>query len=99
MLSFTEKLDFHRKCVKSVCILVAFDQNDRSLNVAIRDLPESVNGNLNSKVNALIKIGLNFRVVSVSQTERKESSVQSRPSVVIATFLCTDDKRKVMSEK
>ena len=78
---------------------VRFDQNDRSLNVAIRDLPESANENLNSKVNALIKNGLNIRDVSVSNTERKESRVQSRPGVVIATFKSADDKRKVMSEK
>ena len=47
------------------------DQNDRSLNVTIRDSPESANKNLNSKGNALIKNGLNIRDVSVSHTECK----------------------------
>ena len=56
------------------------DQNDRSLNVAIRDLPESANENLNSKVNALIKNGLNIRDVPVShsETQRVQGAVKAR---------------------
>ena len=77
---------------------VQLDKN-RSLNVAIRDLPESVNENLNNKVNSLIREGLDIRDVSVSSTERKLSRVQSKPGVVIATFKSAEDKRKVMSEK
>ena len=77
---------------------VQLDKN-RSLNVAIRDLPESVNENLNNKINSLIREGLDIRDVSVSSTERKLSRVQSKPGVVIATFKSAEDKRKIMSKK
>ena len=70
-----------------------------SLNAAIMDLPESANENLSIKVNTLIKNGLNIRAMSVSNNERKESRVQSRPGFVTAMFKSADDKRKVMPEK
>ena len=77
---------------------VHLDKN-RSLNVAIRDLPESVNENLNNKVNSLLREGLDIRDVSVSSTERKLSRVQSKPGLVIATFKSAEDKRNFLSEE
>ena len=59
---------------------------NRSVNVAIRDLPKSANENLSSKVNSLIKEGLDINDVSVARTERKVSRVQSKPGVVTAKF-------------
>ena len=73
--------------------------NDRSLNVVIRGLPESSNENINSKVNTMIKDGLQIRNVSVKSAERKVSKSPSKPGVVIATFKNGDDKRKVMTDK
>lgn len=72
---------------------------DRSLNIAIRGLPESDNENLSNKVNSVIKDGLSVRNVAVKTVVRKQSKIQSKPGVIIASFKSVEDKRKVMVEK
>ena len=75
------------------------EHTDISLNVAIRNLRESVNENLNGKVDTLIKDALKVRDVKVLSTERKGSENKDNPGVVIAKFRSSEDKKKVMSAK
>ncbi|KAH3707564.1 hypothetical protein DPMN_066974 [Dreissena polymorpha] len=72
---------------------------DRTLNVVIRNLPETASGSTSSKVNAMLKDGLKLSNITVSRAERKKSRTESRPGVVIATFKCKEDKQTVMNAK
>lgn len=72
---------------------------DITKNIVIRGLLELHNENTVSRVNELIAEGLRLRDVKCAKAERKQSSVQSKPGVIIAQFPTTDDKRKVMSRK
>ncbi|MEW8341803.1 MAG: hypothetical protein AB2708_18305, partial [Candidatus Thiodiazotropha taylori] len=72
---------------------------DISLNVAIRGLDETVGENVGSRVNTLIKDGLNVRNVIVERAERKLSENSSKPGVVIVSFKDREDKELVMSAK
>jgi len=74
-------------------------QPDRSLNVVIRGLPSTNNERVIEKVNVLIKDGLRVNDVSCVSAERKQAYNDSKPGVVIASFTCHDDKRKVLSSK
>lgn len=77
-------------------------QNGRhniDLNIVIRELPMTQNENVLSKVEGLLKDGLKLRDVSVVAAERKESHLQSKPGVVIATMRNEADKKKVMESK
>ena len=73
--------------------------NDISLNVAIRNLPESANENLDEKVNSLFSNGLKINSVSVASTERKVSHNNGKSGVVIAKLKTAADKSKVMTSK
>ena len=73
--------------------------SDRSLNVVIRGLPETDNENLNNKVNAVLRDGLQIRNVQIKSVERKPSNSSSKPGVVITSFKSKKDKRKVMTAK
>ena len=73
--------------------------SDRSLNVVIRGLPETDNENLNNKVNAVLRDGLQIRNVQIKSVERKTSNSSSKPGVVITSFKNKEDKRKVMTAK
>ena len=68
--------------------------SNRSLNIAIRDLPESDGENINNKVNAVIKDGLHMRNVSVKSAVRKASINQTKPDVVIASFKTSRGQNK-----
>ena len=57
--------------LSSLATPVTNNVSDISLNVAIRNLPESVNENLDDKVNSLVSNGLKINSVLVSSTERK----------------------------
>ncbi|KAH3746801.1 hypothetical protein DPMN_181217 [Dreissena polymorpha] len=72
---------------------------DRTLNVVIRNLPETASESTSSKVNAMLKDGLKLSNITVSKAERKKSRTESRPGVVIATFKCKEDKQTVMNAK
>lgn len=72
---------------------------DLSLNVVIRNLPETINENVMTKVDAMIKDGLKIRDVTVASAVRKVSRAEHRAGVVIAKFQTSDDKKKVMTSK
>ena len=57
--------------LSSLAAPVTNNTPDISLNVVIRNLPESANENLNEKVNSLITHGLKINSVSVASTDRK----------------------------
>ena len=85
--------------LSSIATPVTNNTPDISLNVVIRNLPESTNENVNEKVNLLIANGLKINSVSVASTERKQSNINGRAGVVIAKFKTSADKSKVMSSK
>ena len=70
-----------------------------SLNVVIRNLPESLNENLDEKINVLIKDSLSVKNISVACSDRKTSKRPTVPGVVIAKFKSTEDKSKIMAAK
>ena len=73
----SEELDGLNDKLSNMCVPETASHTDRSLNVAIRGLPESDNENLNSKVNSVLKDGLQIRNVSVKSTVRKVSKSPS----------------------
>ena len=74
-------------------------ERDISLNIVIRNLPESHNENIKNKVNSLLRDGLRLSDVSVDETERKQSHTDTIPGVVIARMKSKQDKTRVMKEK
>lgn len=75
-------------------------QYDRTLNVAIRKLPQSVNEDTAEKVNRLIKDQLHVHDVEVASAYRVESgSDRNKPEVVIAKFHSVPDRQKVLKAK
>ena len=85
--------------LSGIQITQSCDHTDISLNVAIRNLRETVNENLNGKVDTLIKDALKVRDVKVIATERKGTENRNNPGVVIARFRSSEDKKKVMLAK
>ena len=67
--------------------------HDRSLNIAIRGLPETPNENLNEKVNSIIKAGPKIRNVYVKKIKRKEKSLE--PLANLAWSLLLSDQQKI----
>lgn len=74
-------------------------QKDLSLNIVIRNLPESHNENAKSKVNAIFRDGLKLSDISVEDAERKQSHSESKPGVIVARMNSKQDKQRVMKEK
>ena len=74
-------------------------ERDISLNIVIRNLPESHNENIKNKVNSLLRDGLRLSDVSVDEAERKQSHTDTIPGVVIARMKSKQDKTRVMKEK
>lgn len=70
-----------------------------SLNIAIRNLPESENENTLNKVNALIKDGLHLRHIMCKSAIRKQARSDSQHGVVIATCESLDIKKEIMKNK
>jgi hypothetical protein len=73
--------------------------DDITLNVIIRDLPETTGENTLNKVNTLIKDGLKLRDVKCISANRKKSSNEGKPGVIVARFNSHDDKRQIMLHK
>ncbi|KAH3849397.1 hypothetical protein DPMN_091796 [Dreissena polymorpha] len=69
---------------------------DRSMNIVIRNLPESASESTQSKVNALLKDGLKVSHVTVGKVERKQSYNESKPGVIIVTLNSKEDKQAIM---
>ncbi|KAH3858619.1 hypothetical protein DPMN_101247 [Dreissena polymorpha] len=69
--------------------------HDISLNVFIRELPESASENIMNKVND----GLKVSGVECARAERKESRDSGKPGLVVVGFRSHNDKRKVMEKK
>ena len=72
---------------------------DISLNVIVRNLPESPNENVANKVNALIRDGLKIKDVSVVSAERKTSRKENEHGLIVAKCSSADDKKKIMTNK
>lgn len=72
---------------------------DISKNIVIRGLRNERNENVVTWVNTYITEGLKIRDVKCDKAERKQSSVQPKPSVIVAQMASTDVKRKVMATK
>ena len=72
---------------------------DISCNLVIRNLPESINENVVSKVSALMREGLKLKNISFSKVERKASRNENKRGLVIVTYKSKDDLNEVMSTK
>jgi hypothetical protein len=72
---------------------------DISLNFVIKNLPESKNENIVSKVNDLVKDGCLVRDVKILRAERKQTGRDSDAGLVIATCQCKEDKQAIMKQK
>lgn len=73
--------------------------DELKLNIVVRKLPETMNENLDNKVNSLIKDGLKLRDIEVRSTERKQSHSANIPGVVVAKLRNIEDKKKIMTAK
>ena len=78
---------------------VESDPSNTRLNIVIRDLPYSVQENVEVKVNNLIRDGLKVRDVKVESATRKDSYGDSKPGVIIAKLKNENDKKTIMKEK
>ena len=72
---------------------------DISLNIVIRNLPQTHGENVLNKVNGLVKDGLKIKDVSVMTAERKANRSDYEHGIVIAKCASANDKRKIMSNK
>ncbi|CAG2246642.1 unnamed protein product [Mytilus edulis] len=91
--SVEDKLNDISKSVKHT------GERDISYNLVIRNLPESANENLNSKISALMREGLKIQTISFSNVERKRSRNEHKSGVVIITCKSKDDLNQIMSSK
>ncbi|CAC5379160.1 unnamed protein product [Mytilus coruscus] len=67
-------------------------REDHQNNVIIRNLTESKNENLLNKLDGLLKDGLKLKEISVKSPDRKKSSNDSRPGVIIVSFESSEEK-------
>ena len=72
---------------------------DISNNIVIRNLPQSVNENLNTKVSALMREGLKLNNVSFGRVEHKTSRSDHKSGVVVVTCKSKKDVSDIMSTK
>ena len=89
---------------KSYAEVAAIQSNPEKLNVVIRklatDQAEAQDPAVNlHKVNPLIKDGLKLRNIKVKSAVRKQSRINSKPGVVIATLDTTDQRTKLLKAK
>jgi hypothetical protein len=75
------------------------DKPDISLNIVVRNLPESENENVEMKVNDIIRDGLKLSGIQVSNVVRKRAFRESDNGVVVATCADNDQKRTIMVAK
>ena len=75
------------------------NRHDISLNIVIRELPETTNENVVTKVDALIKDGLKIRNLTAVTAVRKASRTENKPGIIIATLRSSEDKKKIMTSK
>ena len=78
---------------------VVRDKEDISLNIVIRNLPETANEQIASKVNKLFADGLQVRDVQVQSAERKQSRSDRVPGLVIAKCRSKADKGQILRKK
>ena len=90
--------DINEKLRKLSNVPPALNHSDLSLNIVIRNLPESNKENTTHKVNTLIRNGLKITNVCCVSAERK-STQNGRSGLVIAKFKSHEDKRKVRDAK
>ena len=74
----------------------ASTNEDIKLNIVIRKLPETVNENVESKVNALIKDGLKLRDIDVATAERKKTHNENVPGVVKARLSNRKEMKRIL---
>ena len=80
--------------------LQAIKTDDRSSNIVIRKLPESINEQIVNKVQTLIKDQLKLNDVQVIAAKRLQNYRDSNaPGLVIATLQNTEERNKVLKEK
>ena len=77
----------------------ASESHNRHLNVVVRNFPESVNENIEDRMNSLLRIHIKVVDVTVSVAKRIESNSDSKPWVITATFRSSEDKEKMMKSK
>ena len=75
------------------------NERDISLNIVIRNLPESHSENTKNKVNSLLRDGLRLSDISVQDAERKQSYTDGKPGVIVAKMKNKQEKTCVMKEK
>lgn len=86
--------------IDNLRIGAATSQPDLSRNLIIRNLPESTNEKIDSKVNSIFRDGLKINNVLIECAERKVPQEGSnKPGVVVVTMKSASDKQKVMSVK
>lgn len=75
--------------------------NNRSMNLVFRKVPETVNENIEEKINMIIKDHMKVNDVKVSSANRVlNSNTESRtPGVVIATFGSEAQRSKILKSK
>lgn len=75
-------------------------QPDLSSNIVIRNLPQSSNERIDTKVNGLFRDGLKLGNITLETAERKETRESiNKPGVVVATLKSVEDNEKVMTAK
>lgn len=90
--------DINAKLSSIACNSSVTAHTDISCNIIIRNLPHRDNENTRTKVNSLIRDGLNINTTQVLDAERKRSVI-NKPGVIVATFQSNDDKNVVMRAK
>ena len=74
------------------------NERDISLNIVIRNLPESHSENTKNKVNSLLRDSLRLSDISVQDAERKQSYTDGKPGVIVAKMKNKQKKTRVIKE-
>lgn len=72
---------------------------EHSLQIVIRELPEGDNESVVDKINAVIREGIKLPEVKVTSAERKKSFKRGQPGLVIAQYASRNDKQLIMENK
>ncbi len=69
------------------------------LNIVLKNVRESTNENVTSKVNGVIREGLKLRGIEVEEAVRKETRNSKYPGVIIARCKSVEEKKQILREK
>lgn len=69
------------------------------LNIIIRNLPERIDEDIQERVNNLIRRGLKIDHIRVEGVERKQSTLNYKPGIIVARLKSSEEKKCILENK